>query len=258
MSDQQSLAPGPDGWLLAPAGAIIHREARVAVIADVHLGYEWSRGHSGDIVPAHSLRETLAGLEGLTSLGCFHQLMVAGDLVESPLPCRKTEHDVAAFEQWLDSRGIRLRRVLGNHDGTRGEKAIVVAGWTIVHGHVKHRASKLITGHDHPVLSIAGVRSRCILAGPSRIILPAFTSNAAGRNVAEATLPKHWRNHDLECWAATGNRMLNFGRVDSLHERLAGAAIAGAPAVPGRSSNSGPTRSRIVLRRQGARKSSQP
>ncbi len=32
-----------EGWLLSPEGAAIHRRERTAVIADVHLGYEWAR-----------------------------------------------------------------------------------------------------------------------------------------------------------------------------------------------------------------------
>jgi metallophosphoesterase superfamily enzyme len=55
---------GPDGWKLAPEGAAVHEAERVAVIADVHLGYEWARGSGGDCLPAHSLAETRAKLEG--------------------------------------------------------------------------------------------------------------------------------------------------------------------------------------------------
>ena len=49
-----------DCWQLTPEGAVIHPGERTAVIADLHLGYEWARGAAGDCVPAHSLDETLA------------------------------------------------------------------------------------------------------------------------------------------------------------------------------------------------------
>ncbi len=52
-------------WQLAPEGAAIHPGERTAVIADVHLGYEWARGSAGDCVPAHSLDETLSRLDRL-------------------------------------------------------------------------------------------------------------------------------------------------------------------------------------------------
>ena len=41
-------------WLFTPEGAVVHRGERTAVVADVHLGYEWARGAAGDCVPAHS------------------------------------------------------------------------------------------------------------------------------------------------------------------------------------------------------------
>ena len=59
------MIEGPDGWKLAPEGAAVHPVERVAVIADVHLGYEWARAAHGDCLPSHSLAETLAKLEAL-------------------------------------------------------------------------------------------------------------------------------------------------------------------------------------------------
>ncbi len=56
------MIDGPDGWKLAPEGAAVHAVERVAVIADVHLGYEWARAAGGDCLPSHSLAETLAKL----------------------------------------------------------------------------------------------------------------------------------------------------------------------------------------------------
>ena len=65
MTHSSSLVAHRCGWSLAPEGAAVHVEERTAVIADVHLGYEWARGSGGDIIPAHSLAETIAKLEAL-------------------------------------------------------------------------------------------------------------------------------------------------------------------------------------------------
>ena len=51
-----------DDWRLTPEGAAIHPGEQTAVVADLHLGYEWARGAAGDCVIAHSLDETLARL----------------------------------------------------------------------------------------------------------------------------------------------------------------------------------------------------
>src|SRR5215212_10658624 len=95
------LSPVQLGWCLAPEGAAVHPGERLAVIADVHLGYEWARARGGDVIPAHSLAETLAKLTTLLARVRVERLVVAGDLVESPRPCPQTARDVARLRAWL-------------------------------------------------------------------------------------------------------------------------------------------------------------
>jgi hypothetical protein len=211
------LVVGPGGWSLAPEGAIIHEREKTAVVADVHLGYEWSRGGGGDVVPAHSLAETIARLGRLLDRASVARLVVAGDLVESPRPCRRTEANVARLQEWLDERGVELVPIRGNHDRPGRPLAIDVAGWTIAHGHQPVCGAKTITGHDHPVLRAGRVVARCLLVGPSAIVLPAFTENAAGLDIARAA---RWKGRGLRCWADAGARLLDFGPVDDLATRL--------------------------------------
>src|SRR3954469_24398404 len=104
----------PDGWMLAPEGAAVHPSEKTAVIADVHLGYEWARASGGDCLPAHSLSETLAKLGSLLGRAPISRLVVAGDLVESPRPCRRTSADVRGLFEWLAARGVEPVPVLGN------------------------------------------------------------------------------------------------------------------------------------------------
>src|SRR5215212_8334716 len=102
------LSPVQLGWCLAPEGAAVHPGERLAVIADVHLGYEWARATRGDVVPAHSLAETLAKLATLLARLRIERLVVAGDLVESRRRCPRTAHDVAGLTSWLAARGVEL------------------------------------------------------------------------------------------------------------------------------------------------------
>ena len=224
MSGTAGLVAGPDGWWLAPEGAVVHVEERTAVVADVHLGYEWSRGSGGDVVPTHSLAETVAALGRLLDRGPVARLVVAGDLVESPRPCRKTDADLARLRAWLDSRDVTLVPILGNHDPPRYPKpplSLEVAGWTVAHGHRPIEAPRTITGHDHPILRVGRTVAPCLLVGPSAIVLPAFSGNAAGLNVAGTSLPARWRKKSFRCWAGTGERLLDFGPLDDLAGRLA-------------------------------------
>lgn len=226
-----------DVWTLAPEGAAICRGERTAVIADVHLGYEWARGSAGDCVPAHSLAETVAKLDCLLARSPIARLVVAGDLVESHRPCRRTFADLARLVRWLGQRGVGLVVLEGNHDrglaslavrdlavggdsGLVPESWLEIAGWTIAHGHRTTRAARLISGHHHPVLRVSGHSAPCFLVGLDRIILPAFSCNAAGLDVATARLPGDWRRAALRCLASTGRSLLDFGPLETLPARL--------------------------------------
>jgi putative SbcD/Mre11-related phosphoesterase len=231
------LALGP--WLLAPEGGLIHPAERAAVIADVHLGYEWARGAAGDCVPAHSLEETRRQLELLLERppGDVQRLIVAGDLVEPTRPCRRAAAAVAGLLRWLEGRGVRLVLLRGNHDRgldwlIRHDRAgfpaaaidvqddLVLDDWRIVHGHGRRPGGKLVVGHHHPVMKASGRSFRCFLAGPRRIMLPAFSGNAAGLDVATLRLAGGAGTGRLRCIASSGGELFDFGPVRYLASRL--------------------------------------
>jgi len=229
-----------EGWQLTPEGAAIHRRERTAVIADVHLGYEWARGAAGDCVPAHSLEETLERLALILNRASIARLVVAGDLVESARPCHRTDQDVHRFRAWLLAQGVSLTVLAGNHDRARSRRASgvpeqthslpecdTVADWTIGHGDRPLAGPRTITGHHHPALRIEGTTAPCFLVGPGRIILPAFTLNAAGCDLVTAALPRDWLRAGFHCLASTGVDLLDFGPLANLRRLRAGARAGG-------------------------------
>lgn len=132
---------------------------------------------------------------------------------------------------------MRLVLIEGNHDRSLAWMArengldavaaapllqshLLVAGWTIAHGHRLVPADRLISGHHHPVLRVSGHSAPCFLVGDGRIILPAFSGNAAGLDVASARLPDGWLQSSLRCLASTGGDLLDFGPLKTLHARL--------------------------------------
>ena len=208
---------GPDLWLLTAEGAAVHNGEKTAVVADMHLGYEWARGKGGDCVPAHSLDEALSKLDTLVRRFNIERLIVAGDLVESPQFCRATARDLSRLAEWLGGRGIAFLCLAGNHDPPRRPAlpaTFEVDGWTVAHGHRPLAGSKTITGHLHPILQASGIRAPCFLVGPSTIILPAFSANAAG--VGLAALPKEIGAGPLRCVASAGEELLDFGPASGL------------------------------------------
>jgi putative SbcD/Mre11-related phosphoesterase len=217
-------------WLFTPEGAAIHRGERTAVVADVHLGYEWARGAAGDCVPSHSLDETVARLAAVLARGAIARLVVAGDLVESARPCHRTAADVRSLKGWLESRGVTLLALEGNHDRGLRHRTLPlneagasrlpadcnVDGWTIAHGHRPIVGERTVSGHYHPMLRAEGLAAPCFLAGPGRIVLPAFSTNAAGCDVLSGPIPPEWLDGSLRCIAGAGSELLDFGPLRAL------------------------------------------
>jgi putative SbcD/Mre11-related phosphoesterase len=221
--------------LLSPEGAAIHRLERTAVIADVHLGYEWARGAAGDCVPAHSLEETVERLATVLEHASITRLIVAGDLVESARPCHRTADDVRRLRAWLKALGVEMILVAGNHDRGRYPDVLrfhvecqTVGGWTIGHGDRPIVGPRTISGHHHPALQIEATTAPCFLLAPGRIILPAFSPNAAGIDLLTATLPRGWQRAGFRCVASTGDELLDFGPLSKLRRSL---RIPGRPRV---------------------------
>ena len=218
-----ALFEGPDGWWLAPEAAAIHLDSKTAVIADVHLGYEWARGRGGDCVPAHSLTETIDQLQSLLSRAEVETLVVAGDLVESRRFCRRTLQDLGILKSWLRDYGVNLITLAGNHDSpTRpvSPESLVVGGWTIAHGHQKLAGDRNIVGHHHPSIQAPGIKAPCFLVGPKRIILPAFSKNAAGTPLETLRMLLTPDDETTRCVAAAGAELLDFGPAHALIKAL--------------------------------------
>jgi putative SbcD/Mre11-related phosphoesterase len=207
------------GWHLTPEGAAVRSDASLAVIADVHLGYEWARGAGGDTLPAHSLAETVAKLGLLLERHPITRLVVAGDLVESPAPCRRTAEDVRRLAAWLDGRGIAMMLLRGNHDPRRQvplPETFEVGEWTIGHGDRPIPGRRVVFGHHHPALKAEGRSFPCFLVGPTTLALPAFSPNAAGLDVASGLLPPTLAAADLRCVACAEDELLDFGPLPAL------------------------------------------
>ncbi|WP_169974748.1 metallophosphoesterase [Tautonia rosea] len=217
------LVDGPTGWRLAPEGAAIFEADRIAIVADVHLGYEWARASGGDVVPSHSLGETIGKFDRLLARLPISRVIVAGDLTESAAPCPRTARSLTRLRLWFAERQVEFIRIAGNHDPRRRPplpESISVGGWTIAHGHRAIPGDRIVFGHHHPTLKAAGRSAPCFLFDERTIALPAFSANAAGLDVGTAPLPKALRGDTLRCVAGTGSELLDFGSLAELRARL--------------------------------------
>jgi metallophosphoesterase superfamily enzyme len=211
-----------DDWLLTPARAALHLPTATLVLADLHLGYERARHRAGEAIPGRPLDDVLAPLSPLITAHRPRRLVIAGDLFEAG-PDRET---AAALVAWFARAGVELTAVVpGNHDGklngwedvlpVRGD-GIEVGGWRVVHGDGPLPEGRVVHGHTHPWARWSGLLSgACYLVGPSRLVLPAFSADAAGVNVLPG---RKWGDH--RCCVIAGEEVLDFGELTPLRKRM--------------------------------------
>lgn len=229
-------------WLLTAQRVAVHVPTRTAVVADLHLGYAEARRRRGEAVPHECIFDILEPIERVRQQHAAERLIVAGDLLEDGA-CREA---LKAFLDWLDQRKIDLIALVpGNHDLKLTLSAsatsrlplypegVSLGDWRIVHGEGRLPDAPVVHGHDHPCVRWSpksrAIRPRfvrdpsarfaidapCYLSGPDRLILPAFSKEAAGLNVLSV---RRWGA--LHCQVVADDRVLDLGEVASLRSRL--------------------------------------
>ena len=190
---------------------------------------------AGDCVPAHSLAETLKKLDRLLRRAPIDRLVVAGDLVESSRPCADRA-DLAQLARWLGKRGVRtgtdrgeprsqpcrMAREKGLTVGTASplvQSHMLVAGWTIAHGHRLVAADRLISGHHHPVLRVSGHSAPAFWWGMGGSSCPPSLAMPQGWTSLRPGCRRAGCGSSLHCLASTGGDLLDFGPLKTLHAR---------------------------------------
>lgn len=220
-------ATGPDGWFFAPVGAAYHRDDQIAVVADLHLGYEATRARSGDFLPDLSLIQTQSQLSRLFAEVPVKKLVVAGDVMESAQALAGPQPAVSQFIDWLEVQGIEPLLIAGNHDSRTSvieRKSLIVHDWLIHHGDQQpdnHGGAVRgeISGHIHPILRSGGRRFRSFLTTSNAILLPAFSSDAAGCDVLTDPFFRQTCWSQYQCFVTSGTEVLDFGRLGALRTR---------------------------------------
>jgi metallophosphoesterase superfamily enzyme len=213
-----------DGWLLTAARAAIHVPTATAVVSDLHLGYAEARRHAGEAVPAPTLAEALWRLWQCLLRHRVRHLVIAGDMGEAGV----SERLAVDLLTWVRQRRVDLVAVVpGNHDRGLSHAAgllplcpdgFLVGRWRVVHGDGALPDGPVVHGHEHPCLRWpARCGAPCYLVGRDRLVLPAYSADAAGVNVLGRTA---WR--DYTCAVIVGKEVLDFGKVSALSARLRG------------------------------------
>lgn len=225
---RHELSPGV---ILDARRSVYLEEESVLAVADLHFGYAWTHRQRGQLLPLSCPEDTSERLEVLLDEYRPRTLAVLGDIVHGTLPTSEMRKQ---FQEMLDrlQQRAELRLIAGNHDRLLAREIQLplvrehrVGPHILLHGDGHSEASsgalhgealssggRLIIGHEHPAISISdrvahSAKVPCFLAGDCLLVLPAFSTWAAGGNVH------------------TGNTLSHFPAIDP--PRKAVAILAG-------------------------------
>lgn len=200
------LAPGL--WLDARR-AVWLAESRTLAVADLHLGYVWAHRAAGQMLPISARDDTLDRLAALIADYAPERVALLGDIVHAAMPLAPLEAQLARLRDEIGA-GVRLHWLAGNHDRRLArllekmggtvvvERELALGPHRLAHGDdcpeneaagrfaaVRAAGGRWFIGHEHPALTLGdgvatSVRCPCFLVAPELIVLPAFSSWAAG------------------------------------------------------------------------------
>lgn len=210
MADQLQLESGV--WLDA-RGAAWFSEEGLLVLADVQLGHSGGQPARGQLLPLSAFDDF--GMRLAELLADYRPLktVVLGDLVPAGLDLPHLEHVVKTFVAAVVCHG-ELVVVTGDpdrrHDTTKQRlglsfevrSSLVLGRRLFVHGDDVSstealtwlsgpgRGGLVVFGREQPVVSMptgmtSTARCRCFLAAPDRLLLPAYSPAATGRDIRE-------------------------------------------------------------------------
>lgn len=199
----------PPDIVLDARRAVFLSQSETLVVADLHLGYAWAHRHGGNLLPLSAGEDALGRLLDLVESYAPRELVLLGDIVHRAVPVAELRRELRESLCALGGRA-RLRLVAGNHDrrlapllaecgvGTELVREMECAPHFLTHGDgadvegaaarreaARARGGRVIIGHEHPAVTISdGVSTTakcpCFLVGGRVLVLPAFSSWAAG------------------------------------------------------------------------------
>ena len=178
---------------LLPEGAVYLVDSRTLVLADLHLGKAAAFRQQGLPVPEGDTSRDLGRVRALVEKCGAGRLVVAGDMFHAPSGI--TPELVSELTEFLESIGIPVTLVLGNHDTKlrvipTGFECVreldLGSGVSVVHDPADALGTGFqLCGHLHPIVKIpdgkrTSLRFPCFFNSRNHLVLPAFGTFTGG------------------------------------------------------------------------------
>lgn len=229
--DRSRLEIKPGLWLDARR-ALFLAETQTLVAADLHLGYAWAHRHGGQLLPVSAPEDAPQRLLALIESYAPREVVLLGDIVHRAVAVEALQAELCELINTLHAR-LRLILVAGNHD-RHLRRLLDECGldlplqtehrcgkYLLVHGDARRVENAapgcVIMGHEHPAITISdGVATRakcpCFLLSEEVLVLPAFSSWAAGTSVRAHSRLSPWAREVVfpEAVAIVGGKLLRM------------------------------------------------
>lgn len=244
LADRQATPPSGLGRLPALSGvlfdarrALVLEESATLVVADLHLGYAWAQRRRGLLMPVGAVDDAGERMAALVRDHAPRTVVLLGDLVHraDALPGIREELEFLC----RPLAGLRVLLCRGNHD--RRIEALLsgwrlpieaCAEWAVGRFRLSHGDAALedgngapfrldrgdavsVIGHEHPAVELGDgvvtrVKASCFLVAADLVVLPAFSSWAAGCVVGRDAFlgPQARRARFQTAYACLGPRLL--------------------------------------------------
>ena len=184
--------------MLDPGGSLWWPDQHMLVVADLHLEKGSASAARGHLVPPWDTRNTLDRLALLLHRYRPQTVLALGD----------SFHDRDGATRLMPADAMRLAAMatahgfvwlMGNHDPTPpdGVPGVTAEWWEaggLVFRHEAGGSGPEICGHHHPKASVATrattITRPCFVAGPNRLMLPAFGAFTGGLDVRHPAIAR--------------------------------------------------------------------
>jgi len=206
--------------ILRASGALWIEQARMLVVADLHLEKGSSFAMRGQMLPPYDTRDTLARLAAEVAAAAPRAVVLLGDTFHDATSEARLAEDDA--QRLRDLAGLtRLIWVIGNHDADGpqalpGEVAdeLMVGDLILRHEPRPGLRPGEVAGHLHPCARVTAsrgsVRRRCFVTDGERMVVPAFGAYAGGLSVRDQAFAGFFSRDPL-CGALGADRVHAVG-----------------------------------------------